>query len=84
MADGEVHAQAKFTAMTEGTQEDWAAIMKAAGPHNRTLPDRLISHLKMLGGDYGGYSVDRLEHSLQTATRAFKDGRATRNTWSAP
>ena len=75
MADGEVQAQAKFTAMTEGTQDDWMAIMRAAGPFNRELPDRLLSHLKMLGGDFGGYPVDRLEHSLQTATRAFQDGR---------
>lgn len=75
MADGEIQAKAKFTAMTEGVQDDWAAIMKAAGPFNRALPDRLISHLKMLQDDDGGYPVDRLEHSLQTATRAFKDGR---------
>lgn len=75
MADGEIQAQAKFTAMTEGTQDDWMAIMRAAGPFNRELPDRLLSHLKMLGGDFGGYPVDRLEHSLQTATRAFQDGR---------
>lgn len=75
MADGEALSQAQFTAMTEGTQEDWAAIMKAAGPFSRELPDRLMSHLQMLAGDTGGYPVDRLEHSLQTATRAFKDGR---------
>ena len=75
MADGEIMASAKFHAMTEGTQEDWQAIIKAAGPFNRELADRLLSHLKMLAGDCGGYSVDRLEHSLQTATRAFKDGR---------
>ncbi len=75
MADGEVQAQAKFTAMVDGTQEDWMAIVQAAGPFNRELPDRLISHLNMLKGDSGGYPVDRLEHSLQTATRAFKDGR---------
>ena len=73
MADGEALAQAQFTAMTEGTQEDWMAIVKAAGPFSRELPDRLISHLKMLASDSGGYPVDRLEHSLQTATRAFKD-----------
>jgi predicted HD phosphohydrolase len=75
MADGEVPAQARFTAMVDGAQEDWMAIMRAAGPFSRKLPDRLLSHLQMLKGDSGGYAVDRLEHSLQTATRAFKDGR---------
>ncbi len=75
MADGEVAAQAKFTAMVDGTQEDWMAIARAAGPFSRELPDRLLGHLKMLQGDFGGYPVDRFEHSLQTATRAFKDGK---------
>lgn len=75
MADGEVPAQAKFTAMVDGVEEDWKAIMRAAGPFNRELPNRLLAHLSMLKGDFGGYPVDRFEHSLQTATRAFKDGR---------
>ena len=42
MADGEALSQAQFTAMTEGTQEDWMAIVKAAGPFSRELPDRSI------------------------------------------
>jgi predicted HD phosphohydrolase len=29
----------------------------------------------MLAGDCGGFAIDRLEHCLQTATRAHKDGR---------
>ncbi len=75
MADGEIGAKAKFTAMVEGTQEDWSAIIKGSAPFSRALPDRLIANLKQLKEDTGGYPVDRLEHSLQTATRAFKDGR---------
>jgi len=39
------------------------------------LPDRVLAHLKLLDGDFGGFNVDRLEHSLQTATRAHRDGR---------
>ena len=42
---------------------------------NQGLPDRVLAHLRLLDGDFGGYAVDRLEHSLQTATRAAKDGR---------
>ncbi len=75
MADGEMLEQAKFHAMTEGTQEDWGAIVRGNGPFNRELPDRMLAHLRMLRDDTGGYPVDRLEHSLQTATRAFKAGR---------
>jgi predicted HD phosphohydrolase len=75
MADGEVTAKSGFRAMTEGTQQHWAAIAEASIPFSRALPDRLIANLKLLAEDSGGYAVDRLEHSLQTATRAHRDGR---------
>jgi len=75
MADGEMMARAAFHAMTEGTAEDWAAISAAAAPFNRAHADRLLEALRALGHDCGGFAVDRLEHSLQTATRAFRDGR---------
>jgi predicted HD phosphohydrolase len=39
------------------------------------LPQRLEAHLMMLKGDCGGFQVDRLEHSLQTATRAHRAGK---------
>ena len=75
MADGEaVLDRAKFHAMTEGTQEDWMAIGRAAAPHRGELADRLLGHLKLLDNDHGGFAVDRLEHSLQTATRAHRAG----------
>jgi len=61
--------------MTEGTLDDWKIIGAQAEEFARALPDRLIEHLRQLGGDSGGFAVDRLEHSLQTATRAFHDGR---------
>ncbi len=75
MADGETHARAKFHAMTEGTQEDWGNIIQATRAYGAEFPDRLIAHLKLLDGDCGGFAVDRLTHSLQTATRAQRDGR---------
>jgi predicted HD phosphohydrolase len=74
MADGDALDRAKFTAMTEGTAEDWAAIGRANQAHRGEHVDRIVDHLKMLGGDHGGFAVDRLEHSLQTATRAFRAG----------
>ena len=75
MADGATPPQAAFHAMTEGTAEDWQAIVAAGKPFNRQHPDRLLATLRALGDDCGGYAVDRLEHSLQTATRAHRDGR---------
>jgi predicted HD phosphohydrolase len=75
MADGEVHLKAKFHAMTEGTQADWAAIAEAGRSFNEAYGDRLLTALRELGADTGGFAVDRLTHSLQTATRAHRDGR---------
>ena len=67
--------RAKFHAMVDGTQEDWMAIGRASVEFRQALPDRMLAHLNMLKGDSGGYAVDRFEHSLQTATRAHRDGR---------
>ncbi|MHA3841114.1 HD domain-containing protein [Sphingomonas aestuarii] len=67
--------RAGFTAMEHGTQQDWAIIGGHFGQFSKGLADRVLAHLKLLDGDYGGFPVDRLEHSLQTATRAHRDGR---------
>ena len=66
--------RAQFRAMTEGTQNDWAIIASSAKAFNKTLPDRVMAHLRLLDGDFGGYQVDRLTHSLQTATFAQQAG----------
>ena len=75
MADGEAMAKAKFHAMTEGTVEDWRAIEAIGKPFQKAHPDRILAALRELGADTGGFAVDRLTHSLQTATRAHRDGR---------
>jgi predicted HD phosphohydrolase len=75
MADGESLPRAKFHAMTECAKEDWDAIRAAGAPFRAQFADRVLDHFRMLGGDHGGFAVDRLEHSLQTATRAYRDGR---------
>jgi predicted HD phosphohydrolase len=67
--------RARFHAMVDGTQDDWGVIAGAAIESARGLPDRVLDHLRLLGGDYGGFAVDRLTHSLQTATRAERAGR---------
>jgi predicted HD phosphohydrolase len=67
--------RAAFHAMTEGTKEDWDKIAVGTIELAAGLPDRVLGHLRELGGDYGGFAVDRLEHSLQTATRAYRADR---------
>ena len=74
MADGNM-PRARFHSMCDGTKEDWDCISQAMKPFIVELPDRVLTHLKLLEGDCGGFAVDRLEHSLQTATRAHRDGR---------
>jgi predicted HD phosphohydrolase len=70
-----VTARATFKDMKESTREDWERISAEFPGFARTLPDRVIAHLNLLEGDYGGFPVDRYTHSLQTATRALRDGR---------
>lgn len=69
------NGRAQFQAMTEGTQDDWQLIGGELKRFSEELPDRLIAHLKLLQGDFGGFPIDRLEHCLQTATRAHQAGR---------
>lgn len=73
--DSDVKDRATFRNMTDSTQEDWQAIMRQQVPFAMNGGRRVLEHLKLLEGDYGGFPVDRLTHCLQTATRAHRDGR---------
>jgi predicted HD phosphohydrolase len=61
--------------MEQSTKEDWSLIVPEAMKMAKTLPDRVLDHLRLLDGDFGGFPVDRLTHCLQTATLAHQDGR---------
>lgn len=74
-AAGPKEQRANFHSMEEGTKEDWDIIVAHQIDFVGSLPDRVLGHLRLLGGDYGGFAVDRLTHSLQTATRAERAGR---------
>lgn len=69
------HPQTSFTRMRDSTQADWQVIGGAFRQFAHGLPDRVLTHLRLLEGDFGGFPVDRATHSLQTATRALRDGR---------
>lgn len=68
-------ARATFTRMQDSTQADWAVILPEAVQMAKGLPDRVLAHLRLLDGDFGGFPVDRLTHCLQAATLAEADGR---------
>jgi predicted HD phosphohydrolase len=70
----EMKDRATYKTMAESTFDDWQIITKHAAPFQKDLPNRIVTHLRLLEGDCGGFAVDRLEHSLQTATRAHQAG----------
>ncbi len=67
--------RASFKCMQESTAEDWQIIGGEFATYAQHLPDRVMAHLKLLEGDFGGFPIDRYSHSLQTATRALRAGR---------
>ncbi len=67
--------RAKFTAMDNGTPDDWQIIGDNFRTYSKELPNRVLDHLRLLDGDFGGFPIDRLQHSLQSATLAYRDGR---------
>jgi predicted HD phosphohydrolase len=66
--------RATFTTMEKSTEAEWKLIAAEYMPFAKALPERILSHLKLLEGDYGGFAVDRMTHSLQTATNAHRGG----------
>ena len=75
MTDIENAPRAAFTSFADSTKEDWELIMSQRSELEAALPGRILEQLELLRNDYGGFPVDRLEHSVQTATRAERDGR---------
>jgi len=67
--------RATFRSFEESTAEEWAIITPQLAITQSMVADRVISLMGDLEQDHGGFPVDRLEHSLQTATRAERDGR---------
>jgi predicted HD phosphohydrolase len=68
-------ADTTFTRMQDATSDDYEIIGRHSLEFFGGLPDRILAHLRLLDSDTGGYAVTRLTHSLQTATRAERDGR---------
>jgi predicted HD phosphohydrolase len=66
--------QVQFTQMRDGTYEEYQFLHEREREYIDALPDRILAGLRELGGGLGGYRVSRLEHSLQSATRAERDG----------
>ena len=64
-----------WTRMEDGTAEDYAALTENFNQHVRdSLVDHLFALLRAMQGPRFGYRVDRYRHSLQSGTRALRNG----------
>jgi len=69
------YPRTSFRSFEESTAEDWAIIAPQLAITQSHVAERVIDLMRTLEFDHGGFPVNRLEHSLQTATRAERDGR---------
>ena len=64
-----------FTAMKDGTREDYEILAKLEKPFLDLTADRILTELRQSGETtLEGYQITRLEHALQSGTRAMRDG----------
>ena len=62
-----------FTEMKSGTKDEYLLLDKYEQDYINGTADRILNFMKSLTSTLEGYKITRLEHSLQTATRAFND-----------
>ena len=63
----------KFTEMKNGTKEEYLLLDRYEQKYIEKTADRILKFMSGLNSTLDGYKITRLEHSLQTATRAFND-----------
>ena len=63
-----------FTQMKDGTKEDYEFLTAHEIEYTKGTADRLLKALVDLDEGLSGYQVTRLGHSVQSATRAWRDG----------
>ncbi|WP_420558485.1 HD domain-containing protein [Roseovarius sp.] len=66
-----------FTQMKDGTKEDYEFLNEHEIDHTKHTAKRLMKALVELDESLSGYQITRLGHSLQSATRAWRDGADT-------
>ena len=63
-----------FTQMKDGTRADYALLTDLEHAYVAGTADRVLASLRALDQGFSGYKFSRLGHSLQSATRAERDG----------
>ena len=62
-----------FTEMKNGSKEEYLMLDKHEQNYISGTADRILRFMGGLNSTLEGYKITRLEHSLQAATRAFRD-----------
>ena len=62
-----------FTEMKSGTKDEYLLLDKYEQDYINGTADRILNFMQSLTSTLEGYKITRLEHSLQTATRAYRD-----------
>ena len=62
-----------FTEMKNGSKEEYLMLDKHEQNYISGTVDRILKFMGGLNSTLEGYKITRLEHSLQAATRAFRD-----------
>jgi predicted HD phosphohydrolase len=73
--DIETQFRARYRRMEDGTKEEYLAVFELLKTFELGLADRVLVALEGLKRSYPGEMVNRYVHSLQTASRAYRDGR---------
>ncbi|MEJ5217919.1 HD domain-containing protein [Cognatishimia sp. D5M38] len=64
-----------FTQMKDGTKEDYLLLAELEKPYLGMTADRVLEEMERHGqASLEGYRINRLQHGLQSATRAEADG----------
>ena len=63
-----------FTEMKNGTKDDYLFLDRHEKNFASKTADRILKFMSGLTETLEGYQISRLEHSLQSATRAHKNG----------
>ena len=63
-----------FTEMKKGKKEDYLFLDKHEKNFADKTAERIIKFMSNLSETLEGYQISRLEHSLQSATRAYRNG----------
>lgn len=71
---GQAQQRAGFAAMADGSAAEWGIVAAETRRYEDGLAERVLAHLQLLRGEYGGFAIDRYDHSLQSASRALRAG----------